>query len=314
MFVLKKPDLEKLSRETGFIQNSLEKILRLVDLLAQIARHPFLKTCFALKGGTALNLFVFDMPRLSVDADLNYVRTVEKEAMLADRKQIAKLIHELFANEYRIELTKEEYALSQVEFHYSARSGSRDKFKLEINYLHRQPIIPIESRTFTRFHASLTFPMMGLEELLAGKIIALLSRYTPRDLYDVYQAVSSSLPHDSQRLRSLVIFYGLISRISVFEIFQINFDRITANDLRRHLLPLLAKGKLPERAVMVGAVEKFLKPFVILTDPESETIKAFYAGGALTTEILFPDSEMQSKVKIAPSLLWKIQNIQSTRT
>jgi hypothetical protein len=78
MFLFKKPDLEKLGNKTGFIQNSLEKVLRLVELLTQLARHPFLKTCFALKGGTALNLFVFDMPRLSVDADLNYVRTVER--------------------------------------------------------------------------------------------------------------------------------------------------------------------------------------------------------------------------------------------
>ncbi len=309
MFVLKTPDLEKLSRETGFIQNSLEKILRLIDLLAQLTRHPFLKTCFALKGGTALNLFVFDMPRLSVDADLNYVRAVDKEAMLADRGQIAELINQLFADEYRIELTKEEYALSQFEFRYSARSGSRDKFKLDINYLYRQPIIPIESRTCTRFHANLTFPMMGLEELLAGKIIALFSRYTPRDLYDVYQAASASLHYDPYRLRLLVIFYGLISRASIFDLFAMDFDRITANDLRRHLLPLLAKGKLPEQAVMVSEVEKFLKPFVMLTDAESEAIKAFYSGGALATEVVFPDSDVQSKVKMAPSLLWKAQNI-----
>jgi len=309
MFVLKKPDLEKLSRETGFIQNSLEKIFRLIDLLAQIARHPFLKTCFALKGGTALNLFVFNMPRLSVDADLNYVRSVEKDAMLAGRGQITKLILELFANEYRIELTKEEYALSQFEFHYLARSGSRDKFKLDINYLYRQPIIPIESRTCTRFYVSLTFPVMGLEELLAGKIIALLSRYTPRDLYDVYQAASSSLHYVPKRLRLLVIFYGLISRASIFDLFAMDFDRITAYDLRRHLLPLLAKGKLPERAAMVGEVEKFLKPFLTLTDAESEAIKSFYASGALAAEVVFPDSDMQSKVKMAPSLLWKAQNI-----
>jgi hypothetical protein len=160
----------------------------------------------------------------------------------------------------------------------------------------------------------MSYPCLAFEELLAGKIIALLSRYTPRDLYDVYQAASSPLPYDFQRLRSLIIFYGLISRISVFEIFQMRFDRITANDLRRHLLPLLAKGKLPERAAMVGEVEKFLKPFATLTDAESEAIKAFYSNGGLATEIIFPDADMQNKIKIAPSLLWKILNIQRYET
>jgi hypothetical protein len=162
---------------------------------------------------------------------------------------------------------------------------------------------------FTRFHVNLTFPLLCFEELLAGKIIALLSRCTPRDLYDVYQAAASALRYDSQRLRSLILFYGLVSRASVFEIFRMDFDRITQNDLRRHLTPLLVKGRLPERAIMVSEVEKFLRPFVTLTDIESEAIKAFYASGVLATEALFSDADIQNKVKIAPSLLWKAQNI-----
>jgi hypothetical protein len=56
-------------------------------------------------------------------------------------------------------------------------------------------------------------------------------------------------------------------------------------------------------------LEKFLKPFVTLTDAESEAIKAFYTSGILEAEAIFPDSEIQNKVKLAPSLLWKMQNI-----
>jgi predicted nucleotidyltransferase component of viral defense system len=59
-----------------------------MGLLEGFASHPFLKTRVALKGGTALNLFVFDVPRLSVDIDLNYVGSADRETMLAQRAKI----------------------------------------------------------------------------------------------------------------------------------------------------------------------------------------------------------------------------------
>ena len=66
---------ERLQREaaaTGFRVEILEKVAQLLELLAGLNRHPYLKGRLALKGGTALNLFIFDAPRLSIDIDLNY--------------------------------------------------------------------------------------------------------------------------------------------------------------------------------------------------------------------------------------------------
>ena len=42
------------------------------------------ETCFALKGGTAINLFVRDMPRLSVDIDLTYLLVEDRPTSLAN--------------------------------------------------------------------------------------------------------------------------------------------------------------------------------------------------------------------------------------
>jgi hypothetical protein len=50
-----------------FKLNPREKVQRLLELLVSLRSHPFLKERIALKGGTALNLFVFRLPRLSVD-------------------------------------------------------------------------------------------------------------------------------------------------------------------------------------------------------------------------------------------------------
>jgi predicted nucleotidyltransferase component of viral defense system len=67
----------------SFRPEILEKVARLLSLLEALRRHPRLKGRLALKGGTALNLFCFDVPRLSVDIDLNYIGFADREAMLA---------------------------------------------------------------------------------------------------------------------------------------------------------------------------------------------------------------------------------------
>ena len=63
--------LLRLADETGHQASTLEKVLRLLDLLQEIARDPVLADRLVLKGGTALNLFHFGPDRLSVDIDLN---------------------------------------------------------------------------------------------------------------------------------------------------------------------------------------------------------------------------------------------------
>lgn len=82
---------ERLRREagsTGFRPENLEKVDRLLDLLEFVQRHPYLKSRLALKGGTALNLFVFDVPRLSVDIDVNYIGALDRKTMLAERQSL----------------------------------------------------------------------------------------------------------------------------------------------------------------------------------------------------------------------------------
>ena len=61
--------LQNVAGQTGFNVTTVEKVIHLMNLLEAIDRHPVLRGKFALKGGTALNLFVFPLPRLSVGVD-----------------------------------------------------------------------------------------------------------------------------------------------------------------------------------------------------------------------------------------------------
>ena len=94
-----KISLERLAADadaTGFQPDMLEKVAQLLGLLEALCSHPFLDGKLVLKGGTALNLFMFDVPRLSVDIDLNYVGAPDREAMLEERPMIEEAMQAVF--------------------------------------------------------------------------------------------------------------------------------------------------------------------------------------------------------------------------
>ncbi len=80
--------LEQLASRTGFPTESLQKQMALLDLLRELSRHPRLGKAYALKGGTAINLFFFELPRLSVDIDLNYIGSPDRQTMIAERPNL----------------------------------------------------------------------------------------------------------------------------------------------------------------------------------------------------------------------------------
>lgn len=73
--------LQRLADETGNQLDTLEKVLRLLDLLQEIAGDSFLSERLVLKGGTALNAFHLGLDRLSVDIDLNYIGALDREML-----------------------------------------------------------------------------------------------------------------------------------------------------------------------------------------------------------------------------------------
>lgn len=77
---------------TGFRPEVTEKVIRLLMVLDRMSAHPILSSRVCLHGGTALNLFVLGVPRLSVDIDLNYIGHPDREQMLADRPSVEQAV------------------------------------------------------------------------------------------------------------------------------------------------------------------------------------------------------------------------------
>lgn len=93
MMQLDRMMLGRMAKDMGFVRDTLEKVYRLADVLKFMEEDGLLAKSIALKGGTAINLTIFDLPRLSVDIDLDYCKSIEREEMLADREVITDRIN-----------------------------------------------------------------------------------------------------------------------------------------------------------------------------------------------------------------------------
>ena len=96
---ISREEIISISDSTGFRDDVVEKVVQLLNLLNKLNSHSFLKGKLALKGGTSLNLFIFDIPRLSVDIDLNYIGFLDRDQMLLERPKIEKAVQAVFSRE-----------------------------------------------------------------------------------------------------------------------------------------------------------------------------------------------------------------------
>lgn len=180
--------LERCSTVTGYQVAPLEKVVRLGELAADVARHPFLRVVLALKGGTALNLSFGPPGRLSVDLDYNYIGHVEREKMLEDRPRVEEAMTDLARRRgYGVQQSADSFAGRKLFLRYRSALRQDDHIEVDLNFLFRVPLAEIETRSLWQPGEldRVQVRVVGLEELLAGKLLALLDRGAARDVWDV---------------------------------------------------------------------------------------------------------------------------------
>jgi predicted nucleotidyltransferase component of viral defense system len=159
-------------------------------LLTQVAPLVFADGIFALKGGTAINLFVRDMPRLSVDLDLVFVDYAlgRDEALAAINKAI------LGADERLKKRGFQTHVAAAADAGETKIFIRREKLevKVEVNFVLRGSVHPVRAASLTpkakeTLLADMELPLVSLEDLYGGKLVAALGRQHPRDLFDVMQ-------------------------------------------------------------------------------------------------------------------------------
>lgn len=159
-----------------------------VRQLLDIAPVVFATPHFAIKGGTALNLFLHDLPRLSVDIDVVFTNhRLDRETALET------IAGELSAISQKLEAMGYEVRQRRNSASHETRLmvvGPLAEVKVEVNEVFRGCLLPVQQRSLSpateeEFAQAVTLPLLATAELYGSKLVAAMDRQHPRDLFDV---------------------------------------------------------------------------------------------------------------------------------
>ncbi|MDR3002025.1 MAG: nucleotidyl transferase AbiEii/AbiGii toxin family protein [Fibromonadaceae bacterium] len=298
--------------ELGFIRDSFEKVSRLAGLLSFFECDPILSQYLALKGGTAINMLIFKMPRLSVDIDLDFAENLPLEEMMVLRETIRNTIklHMDMSGYTLTAKSKKYHALDSDVYSYINSAGVRDNIKIEINYTLRSHILPLVKRPIETLGIFAPTTVLSLDpvEIFASKIVALRMRAAARDLYDVSNMVNAKLFDKAQTemLRKCIVFYSAIGSEVTPETLDFDkMDAFTYHDIKTKLKPMLRKKELFDFEAARKQVREYLSELIILSNDEKEFLASFRNGKYLP-ELLY-SGETLERIRSHPMAMWKMR-------
>jgi hypothetical protein len=275
-------------------------------LLTRIAPLVLVDDTFALKGGTAINLFVRDMPRLSVDLDLVLPdHTLSREPAL---KRINDAIHQSVAR-----LKKQGFqahaptTADAGETKLLVRQGTI-QVKIEVNFVMRGTVRPVRMASLTRtardaLQADLEIPVVSLEDMYGGKLVAAMDRQHPRDLFDVMQLFAhGGITADIRR--AFVVYLASHNRPThevlfppprdIHQEFEQNFVGMTTEPVELEALLIARERMLRELQQGLTTEERRFLLSLVAAKPEWPLLG-------------IPHLEQ------LPGLKWKLQNLERLR-
>lgn len=300
---------------SGFPVPGVEKVARLMHLLDAINRDPFLRERYVLKGGTALNLFVFGLPRLSVDIDLNYIGSRDRDIMLEERRQAEDILTRICMQAgLTVRKKASEHLGGKWILPYRSTTGANDQIEIDLNYGLRDPLWGTVRATSARIGAWYASDVLVLaeHELAAGKLVALLARAATRDVFDA-DLLLTTRTLDTEQLRLGTVVYGAMSVIDWRTVgpASVAFNR---QDFDNKLLPVLLSTHAAEARAnaswgteMVTRVQAELGRLFPLRDAEIEFIRRIREEGKITGDLLTTDAVMIDRINHHPMLRWRAQ-------
>lgn len=233
-----------------------------VQLLLQVLPLVDKEHCFALKGGTAINLFVRDLPRLSVDIDLVYLPVEDRDISLKNIKLALGRIADDICTTIKGSNVTKVYQDKHDALRLVIENGSAN-IKVELSPVLRGTVYEPERRevseTVENEFGYTEVRVVNLADLYASKICAALDRQHPRDLFDVYMLLANEGLTDEIRKATLVYLIShqrpiaeLLepNRSDITSLYQGEFAGMTEEDLpqealeaaREELIALLHQG------------------------------------------------------------------------
>jgi predicted nucleotidyltransferase component of viral defense system len=302
--------LRAAAKRAGFFQDSFERAYRLGIVLQEIGRSEYLASRLVLKGGTAINFFHAEMPRLSVDADLNYIGQVDREAMMAERPQVLAAIDDLGKSlGYARDVVVDDHAGWSVRLRYQNAHGGGDAVKLDVNFLMRVPLFPVARRPLpTVFELEgAGVPVLALEEVYGGKLKALAVRAAPRDVFDAAHFFAEGPKHNAQRLRKAFLFHAFLDDSTLRTVNLGAIERLGERDYRDTLAPVLRRGAKVLAGDLGTSVLPPLRQLLDLNAEEREFGRRLEAH-EYEPSLLFADLKVDARIALHPAAEWRRRN------
>ena len=271
----------------------------LVRILPLVGEYP----CFALKGGTAINLFYRDMPRLSIDIDLVYVPVRERMQSLDEMTISLKSMGDAIVA--RLPNARIQYSQMNRTRHINRLIVEADRavVKIELSPVLRgtvyEPAFMRITRTAEKAFGFAEVRVVSFEDLFAGKMMAALDRQHPRDLFDI----KGLLEHEgiTDRLKEAFIVY-LISHnrriveildpslIDIKQMYEIDFVGMTTN-------PITLADLIDVKSDLIRTVHG------LLDERDKKFLVDFKAGYPNWSYFSVPH------IKDLPAVRWKLYNL-----
>ncbi len=314
--------VEMVAAQSGFRPDSVEKVLHLCAILGRLDRHPTTREAWVLKGGTALNLLHLDVPRMSVDIDLNYVGAIDREAMLAARPAFeAALVAVCEREGCTVKHAPNEHAGGKFRLRFVSVIGGSQNLEVDVNYVARVPLLGYKRLT-TRFPPDepIEVPTLPLVALAAGKFTALMQRSAARDSFDAANLLRLKpglLDNEGFRLAFVCNMAG--GRTDPRDLVPKNLvPDLTA--LKKQLIPMLQVGAgetalSPEelRGRLVRELNNVADRLIDWSPSERHFLDRLHDEGVVDSVILSSDPALQERIQTQPMLLWKAQNVRDFR-
>ncbi|MFN3463290.1 MAG: nucleotidyl transferase AbiEii/AbiGii toxin family protein [Terricaulis sp.] len=309
--------LQRIAGETGYQPGTLEKVLRLLDLLQEIMDDEALKDRFALKGGTALNVFHLALDRLSVDIDLNYVGALDRATMLGERPQLEEaLTRILTAQGYQVRRQPDEHAGGKWIARHESSLGGQGSLEVDINFMMREPLFGAERRDSVALaeRQARNVLVVDRHEIVAGKLVALLSRRAARDLFDA-RRIFAMPDLDWARIKAGMLAFGASGRAD-WRI--VTVDAVGADDkeLQAKLLMCLPRAYFEAHGSVaawtqaaIAECRTTLGPLLEFTDEERAFLDGVIDRGVIDATFLNVDAGVQERIGRMPMLNWKAENV-----
>lgn len=278
-----------------------------VQLLVRVLPLVAEESCFALKGGTAINLFVRDMPRLSVDIDLAYLPVEDRPTSIAAIEAALTRIRGRMERSIQANVTPVRVGPDQELIRLLVTTPGAT-IKIEVTPVLRGSVFPVTMRTVApRAEADFGFVQMqvvSFADLYGGKIVAALDRQHPRDLFDVRGLLRNEGVDDA--LRQAFAVYLISHRRPMAEILTMRPKDITGEYERGFAGMTDEPVTLDELLAARTAIK------VIIANAMPDTHRRLL----LSVEEGQPDWSLLDFDGVAalPSVQWRLQNIRSLDT